>query len=66
MADDQQRATQKPGCVRERQPQDEPRAKNLTPGGTIEAITGHSSKPIIRRHPGCVPVDIIEITLPGK
>jgi hypothetical protein len=37
----------------------------ITPRGTIETIVEHSStgKPIIRHHPGIVPVDIIKIRL---
>ena len=37
----------------------------LTPGGTVETITAHSTQPtpIIRQHPGWLPVDILEIEL---
>jgi hypothetical protein len=40
----------------------------ITPTGTVEAITKHSStgQPIIHHHAGIVPVDILEISLPGK
>jgi hypothetical protein len=39
----------------------------LTPTGTVETITKHSSgEPRIVRHPGIVSVDILEISLPGK
>jgi hypothetical protein len=39
----------------------------ITATGTTETITKHSTtgQPIIRQHPGFVPVDIIEITLGG-
>jgi len=39
----------------------------ITPKGGTETITKYSStrKPIIRRYAGIVPVDIIEVELPG-
>ena len=36
----------------------------LTPGGTVETI-GSRSAPITRHHAGFVPVDYLEISLPG-
>jgi len=39
----------------------------LTPGGTVETVSEHChGKPITRQHHGFVPIDIIEIKLPGK
>ena len=42
--------------------------QRLVPGGAIETIVEHSSsgEPISRRYDGIIPVDVIEIEIPGR